>query len=693
MKRLLRALVPALALAPFSADASELLFSTGWSNYTTVQSELCGNPSLDYEAADDFDLVASVERIYVNGHNSCIATCSPPPVAGARVRFYAWTANGPGVQQAEYFVPAGAPGFAYDPNSIEDLDITLPQPFAASGRHYVSVRLEFASCFYWAYWIANKDNPIVGAAYQRTNGGPWVQVTAFSMASSDLSFSLYGTTGPAPAPLGCGTWTIEPSPNGVGMSETWLHDLAYLADDDIWAVGRTYGPATPGDWNQYTFAIHWDGSAWTIVPTPNPTAAPELTWCSLNAIAALAPDDIWAAGTCNIQDPGAGYVGTHNLVIHWDGSSWQRIDSPIPPSFGLQGVSGDSIHEILALAADDIWFFGEWITLNAQSFTFRYALAMHYDGSNFTVHDVPVVGSNGATIYAADAHSPNDIWAVGAAGDGDPGTTNFSYIYHWDGSNWSYVPAGTMPGTFHTLGDVAVLGPSDVWISGSSWAPPNVTTQFMIHWTGGGYQFVNVPYAGGDIVGEPPAMYVFGAGGASLFNGSSFTDAHLLEGFDSLTSFGLATVEPIGPCEMFAVGLTHVAGNANTLVARLSPIAWSDLGFAKPGVQGAPKLTGAGSLAAQSANRIDLAQGKPSSVALLFAGASTIHAPVLGGTFVPDPQVVVTLVTDFAGRFTIPFTLPASLPVASSLYFQCWIPDPAASFGVAASNAVRGDAN
>lgn len=689
MKRLLTALVTSTAFAS-SAAATELLFSTGWSNYTSVQSELCGSPALDYEAADDFDLVASIERVYVNGYNSCIGSCSPPPLSGARVRFYAWTASGPGAQQAEYWVPAGSPGLAYDPNSIEDIDVTLPQPFAAAGKHYVSVRLEFASCFYWGYWSANKDNPIGGAAYQRVNGGAWTQFTSMFMQSTDLSYSLYGTIGPPPPPLGCGSWTVQPSPNGVGMSRTWLNEMEYLAPNDIWAVGRTYGLGSPGDYNQYTFAMHFDGSSWTIVPTPNPAPVPSMTYCELNAIAALSPSDIWAGGTCNIQDNGAGYVGTHNLVIHWDGSSWKRMNAPIPPSFGSQGVSGDGIYDILAFAPDDIWFFGEWITMNAQGATSRYALAMHYDGSNFTVHDVPVVGSNGATILAAAANSPNDIWAVGAAGDGDPGTPNFSYIYHWDGSDWSHVPAGTMPGTFHTLGDVKVLGPNDVWISGSAWAPPSVVTQFMLHWNGSGFQLVNVPYAGGTIVGEPPAMYVFGSGGVSLFDGASFTDAHLLEGFSSLSGFGLSDVTQNGPCEMLAVGFKNVAGNANTLVAKLSPIAWSDLGFGKPGVAGTPKLQGAGSLAAQSANRIDLSKTGPHSVAILFAGASTIHAPLLGGTFVPTPQAAITLSTDGDGELTIPFTLPTGLPSATALYLQCWIPDPTAAFGVAASNAVKG---
>lgn len=590
--RLAAIVAGAVFLAPPTASATELLFSTGWTNYTTVESELCGVPTLDNEAADDFDLVATIERVYVNGHNSCLAFCSPPPATGAWVRFYEWTAAGPGTLQSEQFVAAGDPGLAYDPTNIEDLDIALPEPFLATGKHYVSVQIEFASCFYWAYWIANKDNPMVGPAYRRSGEVAWTQVTAFAMQSSDLSFSLYGTVGPPPPPEGCGTWFVQPSPNPEGMDDAWLNDMAYIAADDIWAVGRTYGQFPASDWNQFTLAMHFDGTAWSIVPTPNPTAAPELTYCELNAVAAISSTNVWAAGTRVDTDGGAGYVGLHNLVLHWDGSSWAQVEAPIPPSFGFQGVSGDGIYDILALAEDDIWFFGEWVTLNAQGFTFRYALAMHYDGSGFTVHDVPVVGGNGATIRASDAASSKDIWAAGAAGDGDPGTPNLSYIYHWDGQEWSHVPFTPAPGVFHSYGGVKVLASDDVWISGSAWAPPNVVTQYMLHWDGSGYEYVEVPFAGGTIVGEPPAMYVFGGGGVSVFDGSTWQDAHLLEGLEFLSSFGFGDVVQTGPCEMLAVGSKSVAGDARTLVAKLVPLGGT-AGPASPDIDGDGDVDGA----------------------------------------------------------------------------------------------------
>ena len=690
LPRAVAALCAAVVSLSVPAAATEQIWSTGWSNMTTVQSQACGSPTMVNEAADDFELVGLVERVYVTGYNSCVAVCFPPPVTGAWVRFYAWTAAGPGALQAEFFVPAG-PGLALDPTDIQDVDVTLPKAFLATGRHYVSVQLVFDDCFYWAYWVANPNAPIGGPAYARSNGGAWTQVTAYSMSSSDLSFRLFGSVGPPVPPQGCGVWTEEPSPGLPGANESRYNAMAVLAPDDIWAVGRGYVQSAPGNWDMRTLAAHFDGQAWAVVPTPDPAPVPELTYCELDAVAALAPNDVWAAGTRNDLDACGTYVGTHNLVLHWDGAAWTQMDAPQPTCFGLQGVSGDGIYDILALAPDDVWFLGEWIDMNAQSYTTRHALAMHWDGSSFTVDkDFPVVGSNGATIYASDAWSPDDIWAVGAEGDGDPAAVANSMIFHWDGTNWEHRPAPPVPGYWYSFGGVKVLAPDDVWISGSSWAPPNQVVQFMLHWNGSSYAFIPVPYAGGPIVGDPPAMYVFGSGGVSVFDGASFADAHLLEGLEALASFGFSDAALTGPCEMIAVGQKIVAGDQRTLVARLGAPSWSDLGAAKPGAGAPPEMLAAGSLAASTSNTVALTGAPGGSLSVLVAGLSAIDAPFKGGTLVPHPQFVVPLAAGASGALSLPFTWPAMMPAGTEIYLQFWVLDPGATLGFSASNALRG---
>src|SRR5436853_424876 len=63
---------------------------------------------------------------------------------------------------------------------------------------------------------------------------------------------------------------VVPSPNR-GAHESELAGLSVLAPDDIWAVGRYNSGRPPTVTGRDTLSLHWDGTSWGIVPTPNPT--------------------------------------------------------------------------------------------------------------------------------------------------------------------------------------------------------------------------------------------------------------------------------------------------------------------------------------------------------------------------------------------------------------------------------------
>ncbi|MCB9897949.1 MAG: peroxiredoxin [Planctomycetes bacterium] len=123
--------------------------------------------------------------------------------------------------------------------------------------------------------------------------------------------------------------------------------------------------------------------------------------------------------------------------------------------------------------------------------------------------------------------------------------------------------------------------------------------------------------------------------------------------------------------------------------------AWTDLGASLAGTLGAPRLRGVGSLLPGSATRYVLDGARPSAPALFVLGFTTLNVPFKGGTMVPwvgSPLgVLVPFGTDPAGGAIFPFVWPASAPSGSQVWAQCWIADPGAPAGVAASNAVRGD--
>lgn len=86
------------------------------------------------------------------------------------------------------------------------------------------------------------------------------------------------------------SWRTVPAHTGEeDASYQTLTSLAVLAPDDIWAVG-SYGAYDTGD---QTLSEHWNGQAWSVVPSPNPD--PPLGG-SFSAVAATSPTSVWVVG-------------------------------------------------------------------------------------------------------------------------------------------------------------------------------------------------------------------------------------------------------------------------------------------------------------------------------------------------------------------------------------------------------------
>src|SRR5439155_5681213 len=71
---------------------------------------------------------------------------------------------------------------------------------------------------------------------------------------------------PAQGPQACtGRWEIQPSPDPGGESrDSRLFAVSALAPDDVWAAGYFETDA----FRPLFLVEHWNGTAWTVVPTP-----------------------------------------------------------------------------------------------------------------------------------------------------------------------------------------------------------------------------------------------------------------------------------------------------------------------------------------------------------------------------------------------------------------------------------------
>lgn len=205
-------------------------------------------------------------------------------------------------------------------------------------------------------------------------------------------------------------------------------------------------------------------------------------------------------------------------------------------------------------------------------------------------------------------------------------------------------------------------------------------SQAGIVWTDGS-ETNNVTFEAFDANGFSLGTIVANGVGDGDFNNSTAEDRF----------FGVQYEPGIGAIDIKSFPLGGGTGlEVDHLQFGYGPIVWKDLGHAKPGVLGAPKLVGSGPLTANSFDAFTLTNAAPSSTAHLALGIAPLDAPFKGGTMVPDPLLIVTVPTDGAGTIAVPFQFASGVPAGAGFYFQYWIQDASATLGLSASNGLLG---
>ena len=72
-----------------------------------------------------------------------------------------------------------------------------------------------------------------------------------------------------------------------------LRGVAAVSANDIWAVGYSSDPSTGAS---HTLTEHWDGTAWSVVPSPDTTTGLNI----LTAVTALSTGNVVAVGADNL---------------------------------------------------------------------------------------------------------------------------------------------------------------------------------------------------------------------------------------------------------------------------------------------------------------------------------------------------------------------------------------------------------
>jgi hypothetical protein len=427
-------------------------------------------------------------------------------------------------------------------------------------------------------------------------------------------------------------WTVVPSPN-VGSFTNELSGTAAVSSTDVWAVGD-YSTDVFGSY--LTLVEHWDGTSWTVTPSPNVGGATN----ALRAAVAVSANDVWAVGWAwNATD-----FAFHTLIEHWTGSSWSVVPSP------NASTGTNALYDVTATSSSDIWATG-YYQINGGS---PLTLAEHWNGSTWSVFPTPN-RSGAGHLFGGFALTSSNAWAVGDGGG--------TLAEQWNGSVWNVIPTQNVGDWANTLDAISATGTSDMWAVGSyqtgGTSPYDKT--LVEEWDGTAWTISPSP-SPGSYRNELAATVALGptdVWAAGLISVDTVTSSTLTEHWDGLAWTVVASPNVADNNQLldmssaegivWTVGRAGQTGDWTTLIEELCPVAPPTISSFVPnrGPVGKPvRITGTG-----------------------FTGATSVQFGGVSSNFTVDSDAQIsTSVPNGAITGTISVTTPGGTATSSSVF-------------------------
>ena len=177
-------------------------------------------------------------------------------------------------------------------------------------------------------------------------GGAVVPVASASAAPTAVPYELFDVTCPSATrcyavgvsftrPSGSvrtlverwngSSWSIVPSPNAAA-TDTWLAGIACTSATSCMAVGSS---TSSGDHGGKAYAVRLAGNTWSAVAIPS--GGPE---AGLSDVTCTAANNCFAVGSYK------GSAGTKPLAMRWNGQKWTVLAVALPAGFSGGHLSG-----------------------------------------------------------------------------------------------------------------------------------------------------------------------------------------------------------------------------------------------------------------------------------------------------------------------------------------------------------------
>ena len=208
-------------------------------------------------------------------------------------------------------------------------------------------------------------------------------------------------------------WSIEPSPNPRNSNSAFLTGVRCFDAESCIAVGDYVDPSG----RQLALAERWNGHRWVLQPIPTP-AGQGATY--LTSLACASSDACTAVGYANSTA-----TSSAPIAEQWDGSAWNPQSVPAPSGGNgsrLKSVSCSSPTACVAVGG-------------GPNFVTGQPLAALWDGASWTlIPPAAVPGAQTGVFNAVSCPSTAECFAVG--GWNGPRKNSGAMAERWDGSAW-----------------------------------------------------------------------------------------------------------------------------------------------------------------------------------------------------------------------------------------------------------------
>jgi hypothetical protein len=332
------------------------------------------------------------------------------------------------------------------------------------------------------------------------------KVSRFSPVAIGLLMMVFALTGVTQAAsTSCGTWHIIASPN-PGPGGNGLQAIATLSPTNVWAIGSQVAGGSKGSAVTQTLIEHYNGTGWSVIPSPNVSTS----YNALQAIAAVATNDIWAVGYDNASNG-----SQQTLILHYNGAKWSVF--PTTNAGVLSGIAVVSANTIYAVGT------GSNGTLIEQYNGTAWQIVRSPNRYPFDV------------LKAVAVVSANNIYAVGYSANG-MGNVVVTLVEHFNGSAWRIISSPN-PLPYDSFAALTVVSASNIWAVGAASTPTSADFTLIEHFDGSSWKVIASPNVG---------------------TGSN----------------ELLSIATLSANNVVAIGTTYISGNSSALIERWNGSSW-----------------------------------------------------------------------------------------------------------------------